>query len=149
MRLLAVPGRPGPVALARCGALESGGEFSAEIREIALHSARTTDEDVVVIRQAFHRQGIAQQLAEAALHAVAHHGVADLLRHRDTEALALTAIRPREQDEPRTCHAQPAIGGEEIGSLADDGKGHKGNIGLNYGVRQRRWPVWHGTKVSN
>lgn len=66
----------------------------------------------------------AGELAEAPPHAVAHHGVADLLRNRDSEPDRRVAVAARadEQDEAGPRRASPAVRGKEFraaGELAD------------------------------
>jgi len=64
------------------------------------------------------------ELAEAPPHAVAHHGVADLLGNRDSEPYRRVAVvaRANEQDEAGPGRASPAVRGKEFraaGELAD------------------------------
>jgi hypothetical protein len=65
-------------------------------------------------------EGVADERAEAALHAVAHDGVADLLRHgeADADSGVIIASRSNEQDEAGHGRALAAVGGKEVGALA-------------------------------
>ena len=65
-------------------------------------------------------EGVADQRAEAALHAIAHNGVADFLGHREADADGGIVIAPLadEQDEAGQGGAPAAVGGKEVGALA-------------------------------
>ena len=76
---------------------------------------------MVGIGQAMHRQQLADQCAEAPLHAVAHHGIADALGDGDAETQPRAFIGPGEQHETGTRDAQAPVGGEEIGTPRKDG----------------------------
>src|SRR5688572_5207973 len=79
---LPVPGKtfapPRRIALAFSRTHERSGEFLAHLGEIALDAAFAADQHMVVVGQALLRQRGAEQLAEAALHPVSDHRVADL-----------------------------------------------------------------------
>src|SRR5690606_15478141 len=74
------------IALARHRSRQSDRQLLAQPAEIALDPAFAADQHMVVIGQPALRQRLAQQRAEAALHAVAHNRIADLLGDGDAIA---------------------------------------------------------------
>ena len=68
------------------------------------------------------RDDLARKLAEATLHAVANHGVADLLAHRIANPLQRIAVFPvtNEKDKTRRRRAPTGVRSEEIRALAED-----------------------------
>lgn len=87
-------------------------------RKIALNPARSADQHMVMVRQRpsgpLLRQGMAQKLAKAPLHPVAHHGIADFLGDGDPIAYASAPIGPGQQHKSGLGIAQPLIGRDEI-----------------------------------
>ena len=68
------------------------------------------------------RQQFAGERAQAALHAVAHYCAADLLGYGKTDALGGIAIAAvaDEEDEAWGRRSPAAVGGKEVGALAQD-----------------------------
>ena len=66
------------------------------------------------------RENIADQSAQAALHAVANDRIADFLGHSeaDTDERIVIAARANEQDETGCRRALATVGGKEVGALA-------------------------------
>jgi len=74
---------------------------------------------MVTISHAVQGQQFANQFAEAPLHAVADHGIADPLGNSDAKALAMpntvrTGIGPDKQNQAGAGDADAAIGGQKI-----------------------------------
>jgi hypothetical protein len=61
-------------------------------------------------------QQVAHQRPEAALHAVAHYGIADSLGNGNAETDGFAAIGADQQDQTGAGNADTAIGGKEIGA---------------------------------
>ena len=89
---------------------------------IAFDTARAADQHVVGAGDASARQIVAGKRPKPPFHAVAHDGVADLLRHCDAESLVLAAVTTRTHLEDETGHGDSpaAIGREEIRPFAKD-----------------------------
>jgi len=91
-------------------------QIVSEQGEIALDPALAADQDMVGAFMASLRQDRAGKLAEAPLHPVANHRIADLLGNGEAETHRRVAVVPRADEEDEAGHrrAQGAIGREEI-----------------------------------
>jgi hypothetical protein len=103
-------------------------EIVTEQGEIAFDPALAADQDMIGTFMARLRKDRAGQLAEAPLHPVADHRIADLLGNGEAETQRRVAIVPRAHEEDEAGHrrAQCAIGREEIRAarkLADRSRG--------------------------
>jgi hypothetical protein len=98
---------------------QRAGEIFAESGEIALDPGRAADDDMIGAVDTFLREDFAGERAEAALHAVSNDGVADLLSHREADALDRVAILAiaDEQDEPGRGRALSSVRGEEVSAF--------------------------------
>ena len=74
-----------------------------------------------MIGQTLLGQGIPQQFAEAPLHPVAHHCIADSLGNGNPIALAEPSVRTGQQNKTRPRNADARICREEISALGNDG----------------------------
>src|SRR5690606_13066904 len=113
------------IALALVGAAERGEKLVAQQREVALDAALAADQHVVGVSHAVYGQEVAQQRAEATLHAVAHDRIADPLGDGDAIAQSRAAIGAGEQHEAGTGYAKAAIGGEKVRSPRQDRRLHR------------------------
>jgi hypothetical protein len=88
----------------------------AERLEIALDSGRAADHHMVGAGETLCGKNLAGKRAEAALHAVADDGVADLLGHGEADALRRVGIGAitDEQDESGRGRALSSVRGEEV-----------------------------------
>ncbi len=96
-------------------------ELRPQQTEIALDALLTADHHVVGTGDAVSRNNLAGELAEAALHAVAHDCAADLLGDGEADAhrrVRILAVAD-EEDEAGGGHAPAAVRGEEIGAFLD------------------------------
>ena len=100
----------GWIALARRSAFQRGEQFGAEQCKIALDPALAPDQHMIGCGKAMLGQEIAQQLAEAPLHPVADHRIADSLGHGDPEAHLFPLVGAGEQHETGTRNAQAPVG---------------------------------------
>ena len=110
------PRTPRRIAFARLRPLQRRQHFGAQQGKIALHPALAANQHVVGIGQAMRGQQFAHQRAQPPLHAVAHHGVADLLGDGDAETQTRPVVGAGKQDKPGPRNAQAPVGGEEIGA---------------------------------
>lgn len=122
------PRAAGAVAFAGGGAGKRFAEFFAQALEITLDSARPADQNMIMIGKAGMGKRLAEQCAEAPLHTIADHGIADLFRNRDAVARAKPAtglavgpviwsvIGADEQHKTGARNAQALIGGQKIGA---------------------------------
>jgi hypothetical protein len=83
-------------------------------------AAFPADQDVIGISHAMRRQKVAQQFAEAPLHAVADDGIADSFGHGDAVAQTRAAVGPGEQNEAGAGDAKAAVGGEKVRAARQD-----------------------------
>jgi hypothetical protein len=96
-------------------------ELGPEQRKVALDAARATDHDMVGSREPFGGHNLAGERPEAPLHPVADDGTADLLGHGEADAhrlIGVFAVVDEEDEAGRRC-AHAAVGGKEVGPLAD------------------------------
>ena len=93
--------RTGPTArritLARANAAQRHNQLIMQQGKIALYPAFPANQHMIGSGQAMGRQQFAQQGAKAALHAVAHHGIADFLGDGHAKTHLLAPVRSGEQ----------------------------------------------------
>src|SRR5215218_4582262 len=122
MAPFATPSRSGSSAWrSYAQAVEGIGQLGAEKPKIALDPAGASDHHMIGARKALCRYDLARESPEAALHTVAHDGTADFLGHGEADAhlsVRILAIAD-EQHEPGRGHAPAAVGGNEVGALAE------------------------------
>lgn len=96
-------------------------EFSLQCREIALHATCPADQDMVRSRHSFRANHGTRQFAKTALHPVAHHGVSDLLCHRDPKPhCRITVFAPaHQQHKAGRCHPACCVGGQKVRPLSN------------------------------
>ncbi len=104
------------IALAGVGFRQRAGQFLPQPAEFPFDPAFAADQDMIVIRQPFLWQRIAEQFTEPPLHPVADHRVADLLGDGNAESLALPLVGVSQQNETGTCNTQAPVRGKEIGA---------------------------------
>src|SRR4029453_10746737 len=90
-------------------------QFGGQAGVVPLDPAFTADQHMVGAGDAMIRQGFASEGAEAPLHPVADHRIADLLRHSEADAhrRVVIAARADEQDEAGHGGALAAVGGQK------------------------------------
>jgi hypothetical protein len=88
----------------------------AEVAKVALDPAAAADHDVVGAGVALFRKDFAGKGAEAALHAIAHDGAADLPAHREADTTKRIAIVTIVNEEHKAgCRRTPTgVRSEEI-----------------------------------
>ena len=128
----------GWIALAGRSALQRGEQFGAEQRKISLDPAFAPDQHMIGRRKAVLGKEIAQQLAEAPLHPVADHRIADSLGHGDPEANLLRFIRAREQHKTGSRNAQAPVGSEKIRSPREDSEARGSPVAQAQSMAQTR-----------
>ena len=135
---------PGRIALARRSAGERGFQFLPERGKVPLDPVFSADQDMVRARHALLRQNFTGQCAQAPLHAVAHHRVADFLGDGDAEALRAIGARHGVDQKHKTgpCDPDSVVGGQKIGALGDDTEPGLARPGER-GRRGRGGNVWN------
>jgi len=96
-------------------------KLAPEFAEVAFNATGAADQDVIGASHPGIGQKFARERAEAALHAIANHGVTDFLRDGDAEAhggIAVLALA-YEQHEAGHRHAPCAVRREKIRAAAD------------------------------
>ena len=86
---------------------------------IALDTARPADQDMVGAGHGMVGEDIADQSAQAALHAVADDRIANFLGHREADADERIIVRAMSDEQDKAGHrrALAAVGGKEVGAL--------------------------------
>lgn len=96
------PGRPFQFMVRRVSAADSPHCDDEFIAQVAVRSFRTgplgVDDEIEVIGKV--GRGFSEYLPEQALHTVADYGSTDLARNRDSQALMIQVVLPREKHEP-------------------------------------------------
>ena len=100
--------------------LERFRKLGAKVREIPFNPASAADQDMIGAGAGVIGKDVADERAEATLHAVADDRIANFLGDRvaDPDGRVVVAAGADEEDEAGHGRALAAIGGKEVGALA-------------------------------